>query len=414
MKDLGLRCLALATGAASASLAGCGGSQPPIVSGSMSYGRQSFDHRLATTYRVVFNFGGKNGASPGADLTNVNGTLYGTTTYGGTKDDGTIFSVTTSGRERVLHTFDLDSHDGGYPVAPLLELNGKLYGTTLAGGDAGHGTVFSITVSGTKSILWSFKGVPDGDGPEAGLINSRGKLYGTTAYGGSVGGSYCEPASFSCGTVFEVSTSGKEKVLYNFQGGESDTDHPAAPLIDLNGTFYGTTFGISGADVGAVYSVTTSGDEKVLYSFTGVFGDGAMPSAGLTNVNGTLYGTTTIGGTAGEGTVFSVTTDGTERVLHSFKGKSGAEPYSGLTYVNGMLYGTTRNGGTTNNGTIFGITTAGVERVLYDFKGGKDGAHPEGGLLPFKGSLYGTTTWGDYYECHHNHADCGTVFAFTP
>jgi uncharacterized repeat protein (TIGR03803 family) len=363
-------------------------------------------------YGKIYSFkgGSGDGAYPVASLLNVNGTLYGTTSEGGAHCTGsggcgTVFSITQSGTETVLHSFNVT--DGRYPYAGLISVKGTLYGTTLGGGDAGYGTVFSITISGTESILWSFKGVPDGDGPGAGLINVSGKLYGTTGYGGSVGGSYCEPASFSCGTVFEVSTSGKENVLYNFRGGESDTDHPIAPLIDLNGTFYGTTFGISGADVGAVYSVTTSGHENVLYSFKGVFGDGAMPAAGLTDVNGTLYGTTTIGGTAGEGTVFSVTTNGTERVLHSFKGNGGAEPYSGLTYLNGMLYGTTRNGGTTNNGTIFGITTAGVQRVLYDFKDGKDGAHPEGGLLQFKGSLYGTTSEGGTYGY-------GTVFSLSP
>ena len=122
-------------------------------------------------------------------------------------------------------------------------------------------------------------------------------------------------------------------------------------LVEIGTTFYGTTEagGKSGPDgAGTVFSVTPSGDEKIVHSF-GVRGDGQRPSGGLIDINGTLYGTTVDGGKYGKGTVFSVTPRGTERVVHSFgKAGDGANPFSGLVDVGGVLYGTTAFGGKHN------------------------------------------------------------------
>ena len=132
--------------------------------------------------------------------------------------------------------------------------------------------------------------------------------------------------------------------------------------------------------------------ESVLHRFAGG-SDGASPLAGLTNVGGTLYGTTGGEGDASDyGTVFKITTSGTESVLHRFAGGSdGASPYAGLTNVGGTLYGTTEGGGASDNGTVFRITTSGKEKVLYSFAGGNDGAYPQAGLTNVGGTLYGTT-----------------------
>ncbi|MFY9739923.1 MAG: choice-of-anchor tandem repeat GloVer-containing protein [Candidatus Cybelea sp.] len=124
--------------------------------------------------------------------------------------------------------------------------------------------------------------------------------------------------------------SGAENVLYSFRA-TSDGRNPVAPLIDGNGVLYGTTpsGGIgdclepTGGSCGTVYSITTSGAEKVIYMFPYGGARGAVPRSGLMDVHGTLYGTTYYGGTSGppqsgDGTVFSVTTDGTENVLHRF------------------------------------------------------------------------------------------------
>jgi len=151
---------------------------------------------------------------------------------------------------------------------------------------------------------------------------------------------------------------GTEKVLYSFRASASDGTTPYSGLTDVKGTLYGTTF-LSGAyGYGTVFSITTGGKEKVVHSF-GNGTDGKGPQAGLTDVGGTLYGTTIGGGsncgTNGWGTVFKITTSGTENVKHSFgMGTDGISPYARLIDVSG-LYGTTYKGGTSGYGTAFSI-----------------------------------------------------------
>ena len=122
----------------------------------------------------------------------------------------------------------------------------------------------------------------------------------------------------------------------------------------------------------------------MIHTFTGFPYDGANPYGGLVNVNGTLYGTTNEGGFSCDcGTVFSITPSGTETVLHSFSMGDGSYPTAGLISVNGTLYGTTEyGGGTRNAGTVFSITTSGKEIVLHSFgESSGDGANPYGGLV---------------------------------
>ncbi len=109
---------------------------------------------------------------------------------------------------------------------------------------------------------------------------------------------------------------------------------------------------------GTVLAITTSGSETVLYSFKGGSGDGENPYASLINVDGKLYGTTTEGGANGGGTVFAISTSGTETVLHSFKGRQGGgdKPYASLIKVNRRLYGTTYAGGANGCGIAFSLT----------------------------------------------------------
>jgi uncharacterized repeat protein (TIGR03803 family) len=389
-------------------LADCSGSQPAFSpSGMQGAGSSAFGRDLATSYKVLFNFAsGDVGYDPAAGLTDVSGTLYGTTEGGGEYRFGTVFSLTTSGRERVLHNFG-GAH-AGFPVAGLTELNGLLYGTTIGNG----GIVFSLkTTGGKKRLVYAFKRAPDGDSPYAGLTALNGTLYGTTVFGGS---GNCYQGS-GCGTVFSVTTAGKERVLHSFKDAP-DGALPDADLTVLNGRLYGTTEnGGSECDgsleCGTVFSITTGGKERVLYSFKGG-PDGRAPYGGLTALNGTLYGTTSRDGGAFGGTVFSVTTGGKERVLYSFKAlPDGSSPMADLIALNGTLYGTTENGGSQNCtvgcGTVFSVTTAGKERVLHSFKGVPDGAYPYAGLTALSGRLYGTT----YNGGTHN---VGTAFALTP
>jgi uncharacterized repeat protein (TIGR03803 family) len=389
--------------------------------------------QVRPAYSVLYSFKrGNDGGDPHAGLINVEGTLYGTTEYGGGPCHarcfgGTVFAITTSGAETVLHSFKDGSGDGKDPRAGLINVNGTLYGTTIHGGGASCycGTVFKVTLSGQETVLYSFAGEPDGAGPDAAdLLSVNGTLYGITYYGGS---RFClrygDP--HGCGTVFKITTSGKETVLHSF-GRWGDGAHPYAGLINVNGTLYGTTeFGGSGScgsyansGCGTVFTIKTSGAETVLYSFKGGSGDGEYPTqAALVDVNGTLYGTNKGGGTNNWGTIFSITTSGKESVLHSFGSSSdGVLPHGGLLDVNGALYGTTSNGGSGSClrygyahgcGTVFQTTTSGKETVLHSFGGSGDGEYPYAGLINVNGTLYGTTT-------HGGAKDVGTVFSLKP
>jgi uncharacterized repeat protein (TIGR03803 family) len=390
---------------AAALLTGCGASQPPIgATGTMPQNRAPEARDDSANYKVLYNFRGRqDGWGPAASLIDVNGKLYGTTAGGGStckSGCGTVFGITTGGIEKVLYRFRKDP-DGAYPEAGLIEVKGTLYGTTWGGGKR-LGTVFSLTTSGAENVLHRFASPPDGALPPAPLIEVGGTLYGTTGKGGTYGG----------GTIFSVTTNGAENVLHSFPG-QPDGALPAGPLINVGGTLYGTTGYGGDYGNGTIFTITTSGTEKVLYSFKFFGTDGVRPVAGLVDVGGTLYGTTSAGGTSNNGTVFSITTSGTEKVLYSFgSGTDGSDPEAGLTALSGALYGTTDSGGTSNNGTVFSITTNGRETVMHDFSGGShDGAHPLARLIDVGGVLYGTTDGGGS-GCRP--FGCGTVFALSP
>jgi uncharacterized repeat protein (TIGR03803 family) len=421
MKSVGFGGCALSTFAAVAMLSGCGGSG--VLSPSPAGVKPNLRH--APEYSLIYGFkGGKDGADPEAGVINVNGTLYGTALGGHPRcarkgDCGTFYRIKASGKETVLYRFKGAPADGEGPRS-LLNVNGTLYGTTVLGGTYEQGTVFAITTSGKETVLYSFKGGPaDGASPVGPLLNVNGTLYGTTVNGGVYS---CSPYS-GCGTVFSITPSGKETVLYSFKGGPEDGANPDAGLIDVNGTLYGTTYG--GGAHGTVFSITLSGQETVRYSFKGGTTDGQNPEAGLINVNGTLYGTTTGAGAYNLGTVFAITPSGKETVLHSFgSGYDGAVPQTSLVYVRGKLYGTTEEGGASCGstfagcGTVFSITTSGKETVLHSFGGrSADGQDPVGDLINANDTLYGTTRLGGSVYCTFSYSyyfGCGSVFSLNP
>jgi uncharacterized repeat protein (TIGR03803 family) len=380
----------------------------------------------ASSYEVLHRFGRHVashdylGANPKGGLLDVDGVLYGTTEAGGLHDAGTVYSITTTGAKKTLYRFRGGSSDGVDPGGDLIDVNGTLFGTTSGGGTCGNGTVYSVSTSGTETVLHSFCG-SDGISPPGAspLVNVNGTLYGTTFQGGG-------PSSDGWGTVYSISTSGAFKVLHAFLQCEgSGTQYPcglASGLVYLNGVFYGTSlYGGTGCysngGCGTVYSVSMTGKEKLLYSFQGG-SDGWFPESGLIDVNGTLYGMTELGGTSGCtsggcGTIYGISTGGEEKVLYTFAGGSdGSNPVVNLFEMNGTFYGTTLKGGAANDGTVFSFTTSGGEQVLHASGGGSDGAQPETDLIEMNGSLYGTTVHGGTKGC--GGGGCGTAFALTP
>jgi uncharacterized repeat protein (TIGR03803 family) len=369
------------------------------------------------TESVLYSFlgGTTDGLRPAAGLImDSAGNLYGTTSAGGPNistggpdGDGTVFEVRTSGTQGVLYFFAGSPTDGLRPYAGLvMDSAGNLYGTTEAGGANLDGTVFKLSPTGTETVLYSFGAVPDGSGPFAGLImDGAGNLYGTTFAGGAASG----------GTVFKLSPTGAESVLYSFKGGSTDGDGPRAGLlVDSAGNLYGTTeFGGSSND-GTVFKLSTAGTETILYSFKGGTSDGANPTYGalIMDSAGNLYGTTSAGGSSNDGTVFKLSPAGTETILYSFKGgtSDGAIPDSGVIADGaGNLYGITGSGGANNCGTVFKISAASTESILYSFAGGtSDGSGPVGLMMDSAGNLYGTTNFGGAYCV--SQGGCGTVF----
>jgi uncharacterized repeat protein (TIGR03803 family) len=258
--------------------------------------------------------------------------------------------------------------DGGDPATPLTFDNaGNAYGTTAAGGDFDLGTVFMLTPTGQETVLYSFTGGSDGQDPHGGVtLDSAGNLYGTTVAGGS--GGLC--AGDGCGVVFELTPSGgswTETTLYSFKG-LNDGFGPGGGLVfDTAGNLYGTTPDGGAHSAGVVFELSPAKygwRHKVIHTFTGGK-DGAVGSLGslLFDAAGNLYGVTELGGANGAGAVYELSP--TQR-----------GPWK---------------------------TT-----VLYDFKGMPDAANPYGGLIFDKaGNLYGTTYFGGTNGM-------GTVFQLIP
>jgi uncharacterized repeat protein (TIGR03803 family) len=294
--------------------------------------------------------------------------------------------------EQAIYAFQ-GGMDGSVSYSNLVAgTNGEFYGTTNAGGSGpsgGDGTVFEVSGSGTESVIYSFQGGSDGIAGDAGLIAGQGgALYGVTEYGGA--GPLC---NFGCGTVFELvpSSSGySERVLYAFQG-DSDGAAPIGNLLmDKTGALYGTT------DLGG----------------------GASACVGSPSL------------TVGCGTVFKLTPSEsgyTESVLYSFQGgNDGALPADTLIAdASGNLYGTTQFGGGTTNcaaspsgtpgcGVVFKVTPQGHETILYRFQGApNDGGNPRSALVVGKnGGFFGVTkTGGESTRCGAN--GCGAAFQLT-
>jgi uncharacterized repeat protein (TIGR03803 family) len=373
--------------------------------------------------------GNADGAAPNAPLLrDDDGNLYGTATLGGNLNDcdvqgcGTVFKLSKTGEFSTLYAFS-GGDDGRYPNGPLVrDAEGNLYGTTSQGGTGG-GVVFKVTSSGEETVLYTFgRQAEDGALPMAGLVrDSDGNLYGTTF----AGGGNCP--GYGCGTVYEVTPSGTERILWRFGHVANDGLNPFYTTLirDEHGNMYGTTQyggtnpGPDGTGLGTVFKVSAAGEEKVLYSFTGGTG-GSFPYAGLVrDSNGNLYGTDA-------GYVFEITASGEEKTIYEFQISSG-DGYGSIANLlrdaNGDLYGTTFQGGTYGGGTVFRVTASGKETMRYSFYTNPSntyaprGQWPGGGVIQdAEGDLYGTTTYGGDFNSAYfcQNAGCGVLFELTP
>jgi len=273
--------------------------------GTTNYGGTIFKFSssgLTTLYSFCSQPNCTDGEQPYAPLVQAaNGEFYGTTGYGGAYGGGTIFKFSRSGSLTTLHHFCAQPNcaDGQYPFAPLVPaLDGSLYGTTVFGGTSDWGVVFKFN-SGGLTKLYEFNG-NDGKDPGAGLtFAADGKFYGATAGAAGAAGSDLY------GTIFSITPNGVLATLHNFSYG--DGAGPGLLVQGTDGNLYGTTqYGTTGAsNNGTVFSITPGGTLALLHLFTG--SDGFRPIAGLVqHTNGNFYGTTISGGYFGSGTLFSL------------------------------------------------------------------------------------------------------------
>jgi len=345
-------------------------------------------------------------------LRDSKGNLYGTTIFGGANGSGTVYEVGKTGVESVLYSFPAYDGDGSNPFSTLVrDSAGNLYGTTYSGGASGLGTVFKLTPSGAETILYSFTGGTDGAMPHGGLLrDSKGNLYGTTSDGGST---LCGMSS-GCGTIFEITSSGQEKVLYTFclAAGCPDGSSPSDELIfDKKHNLYGATLG-GGYGAGVVFQLATkgkdAGTETVLYTLSSTQ-IGEFPNGVIRDSEGNFYGTTNAGPLNDCGGVFQLNSAGSASLLFGFQGfQNGCNPFGGLLLDGqGNLYGTTSSGGTGSGGTVFELSPSGTFTILRNLSQA-DGISPYAALIRDpKGNLYGTNGAGGVNGS-------GTVFELVP
>jgi uncharacterized repeat protein (TIGR03803 family) len=419
----------------------------------------------AQTSKVIYSLTGPDGEAPiGSPVLDASGNLYATASQGGNTKHcggtgcGTVFklSKTAAGgwNKTVLHQFGMFKGDGGIPASALvLDRAGNLYGSTEYGGTGGNGTVYELSPSSTGgwsySVIYNFPNDRSGGELPVDLaLDPAGNLYGMTYEGGSIVNTRC---TIGCGVVFKLSQNAgvwTETVLHNFTGSTDGGYSFGGLTLDSAGNLYGAS--PTGGDLNSTYlfgagvvfklSPNSSGGwtYNILHAFQGTDGSGPLANPVL-DASGNLYGTAEAGGNVngcvdylGCGVVYKLAPNGTgtwtETVLHIFQpgtggygNGGGASPFSGVTLdASGNLYGTTPSGGLSPY--YFGVayklsptSTGGwTETVLRSFATGTTGEYPWGGVtLDPAGNVFGMAKYGGVLDDCQNYG-CGVVYEITP
>lgn len=349
-------------------------------------------------------------------VTDASGSLFGTTAHGGAEGGGLVYELSppvegeTVWTETMLYSFGYGATPAGVPYAPVwFGTAGDLLGSTFVGG---NGTIFKLRppadgrTNWEESILYNFSGSP-GDGPLGSMVANRNDdRFGVTY---SLG-------TFGCGTVYKLSAptsadpTGRYQLLYTFTC-LGDGGYPEAGLVsDANGNLYGTASSFGAFQQGVVYELSPppvdggSWTETTIYTFTGS-SDGGDPWAKLLLApNGSLYGTTQLGGNGGVGVAFELTPPAAgggvwaETVLIIFNPQVGSFPTSALiSDGKDGFYTTTSQGGLHGAGVVCHLqppAKPGNEwafTALHQFTEDDEGYSPVGDLLLSRGALYGVT-----------------------
>ncbi len=400
----------------------------------------------AQTLTVLHSFtGASDGASPGGSGLSMDraGNLYGGTGYGGLQGSqcyagqtcGTIFKLARRSSGWTFDTlYSFHGPDGATPDAPVVfGPDGTLYGTTFYGGTGcfnGCGNVFrlqpppnfcaSVSCPWTQTVLYQFTGGSDGSQPAFGALSfdPAGNMYGTSTGNGNG----------SCGTVFELAHNGSQWTFYLVW---TFTDHLdgcsswSGVTFDQAGNLYGTTTRGGTDQAGTAFELTPYGQGwslLPLHQFV-LASDGSESFGNLIfGQTGNLLGTNRSYGPGQAGVVFELSPSSggwNFSVLHSFDFTDQEGPQAPLLMdASGNLYGTSVEGGQYGWGLIFKMTSTGSGYTytdLYDFTGGSDGGWPYGQIvMDANGNLYGTTEEGGIRNEFCGSYGCGVVWELTP
>lgn len=393
----------------------------------------------------VASFDLPNGHTPQGALVEISGTFYGMTKFGGANNEGVVFKVTPGDASPAISKIaDLGEAVGRNALGGLIVKNGMLYGTTSYGGASDAGTIIEVTTGGTLTKVADL-GSAAGKALAGGVISGPGGLlYGAATFDGAKG----------AGTLFSLSTAGAFAKLTDFDGkglggapingltlghddkiyGISYGDHlfrsTAAGVIENLGnfgsvagihdaneviqldddSFYGSAAGNFGNDKGSIYRYNPGGAIERIYQFTPPPNTYTPPAGRLAEgPDGALYGVTRFGGANNLGSVFRVTKGGSFKTIASFSSSTGSQPTGSLVLGrDGNFYGLCNAGGTYRNGTVFRVSPQGKLSRIAAFTG-FNGAYPRGGLiLGPGGNFFGTTFAGGGIGKY------GTVFKVTP
>jgi uncharacterized repeat protein (TIGR03803 family) len=394
----------------------------------------------AQSIKVLYALGasGTDAASPLGALIADKTSLYGTANIGGEFGLGAVFQLTKPASpglpwtETILYSF-VGGSDGSRPTDALaMDSTGTLYGTTSSGGTNGDGVVFKLAPPAVPGDPWSYSLIhsfagADGATPYSGIgLDRNGVLYGTTIAGGK----------FGVGTVYKVTPPAAggtwtESVLWSFSnaaGAPADRgcEPYAAVTLSPGGALYGTTQACGANNGGVVYRLAppapgqSNWSQSVLHSFVASGAEGYAPMAGLVfGQNRKLFGCTQ----AGNGSAFELSPPAiqggpwTEQVIASLPSNSYCQGNLTIDPASGTIYGTALLGGVNNAGNIFSLTPPNSGGAwsftdLYDFTGNADGAFPYAGLLLRGGVLYGTTSAGG--NSNFVAGGGGTIFGLVP
>jgi uncharacterized repeat protein (TIGR03803 family) len=301
-----------------------------------------------------------------------------------------------------LHTFD--GTNGAHPSVDLFDASfatgDPFMGATYGGGISNLGTIFQIQTDGIMNFPFSFTGL-NGSLPSGNLVKGSNNLfYGTTQSGGQG----------NAGTIFKTSGGFNVSSIFSFAG--TNGAIPVGLVRALDGYIYGATLSGGISNRGTIYRFEetlilppgASIQVTTLHHFTVISGARTL----MRGADGVFYGTTALGGDAGLGTVFKMTTNGVLTTLASFNGTNGAHPLTTLVQASdGNFYGTTAEGGAHNSGTIFRMGAAGDITTLasFDFS---SAVRPRSLMLAEDGNFYGTTATEGLFTSH------GTIFTMAP